>query len=78
MIVTGYGQEVSEWVPVRYLGTIHPYPGIADYYPLLTKYSYQLLSFAPTTRIGTSGTDETTNTKSPAKMKGPDTKKNGH
>lgn len=44
--------------------------GIADFSPLLKKYSYQLSFTVPTT--GASGVDENTSTKSPAKIKGRD------
>ncbi|XP_057368881.1 transmembrane protein 209-like isoform X2 [Daphnia carinata] len=44
--------------------------GIADFSPLLKKYSYQLSFTVPTT--GTSGVDENASTKSPAKIKGRD------
>jgi len=63
--VSGMSTSASSW----HYSPSHT--GIADYSPLLKKYTYQLSSFtvSPT---GTSGVDESTNTKSPAKMKGRD------
>jgi len=72
VFIEGYGQDASAMSTSASSWHYSPsHTGIADYSPLLTKYTYQLSSYtvpAP----GASGVDESASTKSPAKMKGRD------